>query len=167
MPWNWPQKTENIFDAAGEIHKERYAQGIIYKLTTKGAPADSDQVLNKEKGSLSEADQREKEARREYMNLMKKIRGKPNVQIMEELEDDLEQLANIFEKIQEGKRRKILDSAASSLPPEPADLSAARNSQGVSNYVSTKEPLNERSVRRDKLSSNNENWKKVLDNAPS
>jgi len=152
-------KNRKSFDTAKEKHKEKYAQGIIEKLTNEGAPADSSRVPKKEKGKVLEADQREKEARREYMNFIKKIRGKPNAEIIADIEVDLKhlkQLSHIIEKIQEGKEKKIPYSAGSgagfssgssaqsstrSYPPwEPTDVSkvtaAARYSQTVSNSVS-------------------------------
>jgi len=94
---------KRAFDIGGEKEKEKCAQQIINKLTPVGKAVEVESVSKKGTGRTSKT----KTSRGEYMELIKKIRGKSSKEIFEDMEEDLTQLANIRQKIKDGERKKI------------------------------------------------------------
>ena len=100
------KENKKDFDIGGEKEKGKCAQQIINKLSPVVGKAVKVESVSK-KGL---------NPRGEYMELIKKIRGKSNKEIFDDMDEDLMQLANIFQKIKDGKKNKMLDKP----PPYPS-----------------------------------------------
>merc|ERR1712181_193515 len=135
-------------------NKEKCAQQIIEKLTTARPEVESSSTI--EKYAVPKKDS----PRGEYMRLIKKIKGKSNKEAFDDLEEDLQQMGDILQRIKYGGRNKnpysagavagfsagssagfsARSSARSSPAWEPTVLSkataAARNSQTNRNSAS-------------------------------
>jgi len=123
------KENKRAFDIGGEKEKGKCAQQIINKLTHVGKAVEVESVSKKGTGRTSKA----KASRGECMKLIKEIRGKSNKEIFEEMDEYLTQLANIRQKIKDGERRKIGDTAPFYPSSGARDVSKIEHSHLVSN----------------------------------
>jgi len=131
------KENKRVFGLGGEKEKEKCAKQIIEKLTTEGKPTKVESISKKGTGWMSKA----KTPKGEYMELIKKIRGKSNKDIFDEMDEDMEQLATICRKIKDGRRNKISPSKSHSFlatSVEPATFSATRRDTRVCPPISTR-----------------------------
>jgi len=90
------KENKRAFDIGGENEKGKCAQQIINKLTpVVGKAVEVESVSKKGTGRTSKV----RTSRGEYMELIKKIRGKSNKEIFDEIDEDVRQLARICKKI--------------------------------------------------------------------
>jgi len=124
------KENRRAFDIGGKVNKEKCAQQIIDKLVTA---AEEESVCKKETGALpkvnSSRSARVDSPRGEYMELIKKIKRKSNKEVLDDMEQDLRQMADILQKIKDVGRKRSLDTSPSS---RAAGFSSTKHSQSVS-----------------------------------
>jgi len=113
------------FDIKGEKEKGKCAQQIINKLTPEEKAIKVESVSGKVKSKV-------KTPRGEYMELIKKIRGKSNKEIFDEIDEDVRQLARICKEIKDAERKKLLNTSPTYSPSEATGLSLTKHSHLVS-----------------------------------